>query len=100
LTALDKIPSQALGVALPKILAQLGLPPDFSLDQLRTTLQSDFNDAPRALMTALIAILVFAVLRGVFAFLQTFWAEKNSQAVAYDLRNDLYAKIQRFLFLP
>ena len=98
LTALDKIPSQTLGVALPKILAQLGLPADFSLDHLRTTLQSDFNNAPRALMTALIAILVFAVLRGVFAFLQTFWAEKNSQSVAYDLRNDLYAKIQRLSF--
>lgn len=98
LTGLDKIPSLALGVALPKILAQLGLPADFSLDQLRTTLQADLNNAPQALMTALTAILVFAVLRGVFAFLQTFWAEKNSQAVAYDLRNDLYAKIQRLSF--
>ena len=37
-------------------------------------------------------------MRGVFAFLQTFWAEKNSQTVAYDLRNDLYAKIQRLSF--
>jgi ATP-binding cassette subfamily B protein len=98
LTGLNKIPSLALGVTLPKILTQLGLPADYSLDKLRTTLQSDLNDAPRALMTALIAILVFAVLRGVFAFLQTFWAEKNSQAVAYDLRNDLYAKIQRLSF--
>ncbi len=98
LTGLDKIPSHALGVALPKILAQLGLPSGFSIDQLRTTLQSDLNDAPRALVTALIAILVFAVLRGVFAFLQTFWAEKNSQAVAYDMRNDLYAKIQHLSF--
>ncbi|HEX2993212.1 MAG TPA: ABC transporter ATP-binding protein, partial [Anaerolineales bacterium] len=31
-------------------------------------------------------------------FLQAFWAEKNSQSVAYDLRNDLYAKIQRLSF--
>ena len=37
-------------------------------------------------------------MRGVFAFLQAFWAEKNSQTVAYDLRNDLYAKIQRLSF--
>jgi ATP-binding cassette subfamily B protein len=37
-------------------------------------------------------------LRGVFAFLQAYWAEKNSQAVAFDLRNDLYAKIQRLSF--
>jgi ABC-type multidrug transport system fused ATPase/permease subunit len=34
----------------------------------------------------------------VFAFLQAYWAEKNSQAVAYDLRNDLYAKIQQLSF--
>ena len=37
-------------------------------------------------------------MRGLFAFLQAFWAEKNSQAVAYDLRNDLYAKIQNLSF--
>src|SRR5678815_5101852 len=49
-------------------------------------------------INALIFILIFAALRGLFAFLQTFWAEKNSQSVAYDLRNDLYAKIQRLSF--
>jgi len=37
-------------------------------------------------------------LRGVFSFLQAFWAEKNSQSVAYDLRNDLYKKIQNLSF--
>ena len=42
--------------------------------------------------------MVFAVLRGVFAFLQAYWAERNSQAVAFDLRNDLFAKIQRLSF--
>jgi ATP-binding cassette subfamily B protein len=47
---------------------------------------------------ALVSIIIFAVLRGLFSFLQAFWAEKNSQAVAYDLRNDLYAKIQRLSF--
>ena len=29
--------------------------------------------------------MVFAALRGVFAFLQAYWAEKNSQALAFDL---------------
>ncbi len=33
-----------------------------------------------------------------FAFLQAYWAERNSQAVAFDLRNDLFAKIQRLSF--
>ncbi len=50
------------------------------------------------MLWAIVAIVIFAAIRGVFAFLQTFWAEKNSQAVAYDLRNDLYAKIQGLSF--
>jgi ATP-binding cassette subfamily B protein len=50
------------------------------------------------LLGAGIAIVIFAALRGLFAFLQSFWAEKNSQAVAYDIRNDLYAKIQQLSF--
>jgi murein DD-endopeptidase MepM/ murein hydrolase activator NlpD len=55
-------------------------------------------DLTRLLITALVSIVIFAALRGVFAFLQAYWAEKNSQSVAYDLRNDLYAKIQRLSF--
>ena len=53
---------------------------------------------PQALMMALLSIVFVAVLRGLFAFLQAFWAEKNSQSIAYDLRNDLYAKIHRLSF--
>ncbi len=98
LSALDKIPAQFVGAALPRILTALSLPADLSLDQLRSTLQTDLGDAPRALVSALAAIILFAILRGVFAFLQAFWAEKNSQSVAYDLRNDLYDKIQRLSF--
>ena len=37
-------------------------------------------------------------MRGVFAFLQVYWAERNSQAAAFDMRNDLFAKIQRLSF--
>ena len=43
-------------------------------------------------------ILVFAVTRGLFSFAQTYWSEKASQGVAFDLRNDLFAKIQRLSF--
>ena len=42
--------------------------------------------------------MVFAALRGVFAFLQAYWAERNSQSMAFDMRNDLFAKIQRLSF--
>jgi ATP-binding cassette subfamily B protein len=98
LSALDKIPAQFVSAALPKILNVMKYPVDWTVDQLRVQLDADFNNAPQLLINAIIAILVFAVLRGVFAFLQAYWAEKNSQAVAYDLRNDLYSKIQTLSF--
>ena len=98
LQALDKIPAQFVGAALPKILEATGKPTSLTLDQLKVTLEADLNNAPRALVTALVLIIIFAILRGVFSFLQAFWAEKNSQSVAYDLRNDLYAKIQQLSF--
>jgi ATP-binding cassette subfamily B multidrug efflux pump len=98
LGTLRQLPAQAAGTALPKILAALRYPAAWTQDQLVSQLNANLANAPRALVTALGAVLIFAVLRGVFAFLQVFWAEKNSQSVAYDMRNDLYAKIQRLSF--
>jgi len=98
LQALDKIPANLVGAALPKLLELTGRPASLTLDQLKVQLAADLTNAPRALITAIILIIVFAALRGLFSFLQAFWAEKNSQAVAYDLRNDLYAKIQNLSF--
>lgn len=95
---LDKIPSFALSQALPQILDFLKLPADWTQDQLVTEMTARQTSAPDALITAGVAIVVFAALRGLFAFLQAFWAEKNSQNVAFDLRNDLFAKIQRLSF--
>ena len=85
LRALDQIPANVLGAALPKILELTGRPSSLTLDQLRAQLEADVTNAPRALITAIVLIIFFAILRGVFSFLQAFWAEKNSQAVAYDL---------------
>jgi ATP-binding cassette, subfamily B, multidrug efflux pump len=98
LKALDKIPAQFVSAALPKILELTGKSSSLTLDQLKIQLNADINNAPRALIVALISIIFFAALRGLFAFLQAYWAEKNSQSVAYDLRNDLYAKIQNLSF--
>jgi ATP-binding cassette, subfamily B, multidrug efflux pump len=98
LKGLDQIPAQFVSAALPKILEATGRPTSLTLDQLKVELAADMSNAPQALLYALVAIIIFAVLRGVFAFLQAFWAEKNSQSIAYDLRNDLYAKIQRLSF--
>ncbi len=98
LDKLPAIPALFMSQALPKILDFLKLPSDWTLDQLNTHLHSQADGAPNAILTAGIAIVVFAALRGLFAFLQTFWGERNSQSVAFDLRNELYAKIQRLSF--
>jgi ATP-binding cassette subfamily B protein len=98
LGALDKIPAAFMSAALPRILEVMKYPANLTAEQLKLRLAADVANAPQALMNALILIIVFAILRGVFAFLQAYWAEKNSQAVAYDLRNDLYSKIQTLSF--
>ena len=98
LKGIDQMPANLVGAGLPGILEATGRSASLTLEQLKTQLQADVTNAPQALLTALISILIFAILRGLFAFLQAYWAEKNSQSVAYDLRNDLYAKIQNLSF--
>lgn len=98
LKALERIPATFINQALPRILDVLNYPTTWDLQQLRDRLSQDVSNAPGDLMRAAIAILAFAVVRGLFAFLQSYWAERNSQAVAFDLRNELYAKIQRLSF--
>lgn len=61
-------------------------------------LASNQTGAETALITAGVLILVFAVARGLFAFSHSYMAERTSQSVAFDLRNELYAKIQRLSF--
>ena len=98
LDALNKIPTAFMSQALPKILSFLNYPATMTSDQLVAQLNADKVSAPNDLVRAALFIVGFAALRGLFAFLQAFWAEKNSQSVAFDLRNDLYAKIQRLSF--
>ena len=50
------------------------------------------------LKTAMIAIAVFSIVRAVFAFGQQYNAERISQNVAFDFRNELFARIQRLSF--
>ncbi|MGQ9489711.1 MAG: ABC transporter ATP-binding protein, partial [Anaerolineae bacterium] len=56
------------------------------------------TDAESAILWAGLLILAFAVARGFFAFAQGYMAERASQSVAFDFRNELYAKIQRLSF--
>jgi ATP-binding cassette subfamily B multidrug efflux pump len=56
------------------------------------------SGAAQALVSAMLAIVVFSVVRAVFAFGQQYNAERVSQNVAFDFRNELFAKIQRLSF--
>jgi ATP-binding cassette subfamily B protein len=98
LSALENIPASAMSVALPQLLEYLNLPASWSAEQLSATMTAQKAAAPTALITAGIAIVIFAAVRGIFAFLQSYWAERNSQAVAFDFRNDIFAKLQRLSF--
>lgn len=45
-----------------------------------------------------VALIVLAIIRGIFSFSQGFWAEKASQSVAYEMRNALFSKIENLSF--
>ena len=98
LQALDQIPAQFLPAALPQILETMKYPSTWTQTELVAQLTADKTTAPQALITALAAVVLFAAVRGWFAYLQAYWAEKNSQSIAYDLRNDLYSKVQTLSF--
>jgi ATP-binding cassette subfamily B protein len=65
-----------------------------SLEQLT----SDAAQAPSALWWTGALVLVFALIRGLFAFAQAYMGERASQSVSFDMRNELFAKIQRLSF--
>ena len=82
----------------------LSLPPDAqagiaaqqgtTLDRLRL----DASGAEDAIIAACVAIVAFALARGLFSFVQGYMAERLSQSLAFDFRNELFAKIQRLSF--
>jgi ATP-binding cassette subfamily B protein len=98
LDGLGQIPSAFISQALPTILKYLSYPATWTKDQLVAKLTLTKTNAPHDLIVAGIALVIFAIVNGVFAFLQAYWAEKNSQSIAFDMRNDLFAKIQRLSF--
>ena len=61
-------------------------------------LQNSYNNAETLLTNAVIFVIGFAIMRGLFAFVQTYMAEWTSQGLAFDLRNDIFTKIQRLSF--
>lgn len=82
-------------LALPALLQSMAAPlVGRSIEQM----QADQSTATQAISAAAFAIVGFAALRAVFAFSQSFNSERVSQNIAFDLRNELFAKIQRLSF--
>jgi ATP-binding cassette, subfamily B, multidrug efflux pump len=65
-----------------------------TVEQLRL----DASGAENAILAAGIAIVVFAAARGFFAFVQGYMAERLSQSIAFDFRNELFSKVQHLSF--
>lgn len=61
-------------------------------------MQVDLAAAPRALIWAGLVVIAFSVGRGLFTFIQTYMSQVLSENIAFELRNDLFAKIQRLSF--
>jgi len=63
-----------------------------------TSAQAELDAAPRTLINAGLLIVVFAAARGIFAFGQNYMSQALSENIAFDLRNDIFTKIQRLSF--
>ncbi len=95
------IDSVLRGALAQQILALPAEAQPLAAQRLQTTLaqlQADQSGAANALVVALFSIVGFAALRALFSFSQLYNAERISQNVAFDFRNQLYAKIQRLSF--
>ena len=98
LNGMEQIPEALQSQAIPQLLEFLDLPADWTAQQLDVFMTKQSEEAPSTIILAGVAIVLFAALRGVFAFLQAYGAERNSQGVAFNMRNDLFAKIQNLSF--
>jgi ATP-binding cassette subfamily B multidrug efflux pump len=91
----------AYGALVVATLAQLAVPQ--LVQNMIDAVTQGTTAANRAsgeglLINAALLIVIFAALRGVFSFVQAFQAEKTSQGLAFDLRNAIFAKVQRLSF--
>ena len=50
------------------------------------------------ILSGTLLLIGLAVVRGIFGFTQSYWSEKVSQSFAFDLRNNLFEKIQTLSF--
>ena len=95
---IDAVTNGAVASTILRLPAQAR---DAAAAQAGTTLERlrlDQASAASLLTNAVLLIVAFAVMRGIFSFVQAFMAEKTSQGMAFDLRNEIFAKVQRLSF--
>ncbi|MBK8985118.1 MAG: ABC transporter ATP-binding protein [Chloroflexi bacterium] len=61
-------------------------------------MQLDLDNALTALFYATTAVVLFAIARGLFTFAHTYLSQALSENIAFELRQDLFNKIQRLSF--
>ena len=61
-------------------------------------MQTELDGATQALVNAGLIVILFAIARGLFTFAQTYMSQVLSQNLAFELRNDIFSKIQRLSF--
>ena len=95
---IDTIVNNVINKAILNIPAQFQevAAEQFGLDL--TAIQTDLDSATRTLINAGLIVVLFAIARGLFTFAQTYWSQVLSQNLAFELRNDIFAKIQRLSF--
>ena len=95
---LDTITSSAMNQIIVNLPAEVQNFAAQALGLDLTAVQNDLNGAERAIIIAGLIIVAFAVARGMFSFAQTYLSQVLSQNIAFELRNDLFSKIQRLSF--
>ncbi|GAC1543532.1 MAG: ABC transporter ATP-binding protein [Herpetosiphon sp.] len=95
---IDAVTRGALGQTIAQLPAQAQAQAASRVGRSLEQLRLDQVNAASLLVNAALLICAFAVLRGVFSFVQAFMAEKTSQGLAFDLRNEIFSKIQRLSF--
>lgn len=83
---------------IPNPTIQQQIVQQFGQGQTLEQIMSKADTAESILISSVIFIIFFSIARGVFSFLQTYMAELTSQGLAFDMRNQIFAKLQRLSF--
>jgi ATP-binding cassette, subfamily B, multidrug efflux pump len=89
------------GYAANTILAMPGLVQGLAAQRMGMSVEelTQFQaNSIQWLVNGVLIVVVFAIARGAFAFIQTYMAEAVSQGIAFDFRNEIFAKLQRLSF--